>query len=82
MARSVIPALGGSVIMVLAVMGLRVVLPAMEFTGAKFVVLGVLVASGVVVYMSALFLTQRSLLREIYGLLRARRSRPATETGT
>ena len=79
MAESVFPALVGSVMMVLGIMGARAVLPAMEFTGSRFVLLGVLVASGVAVYLSAFAIMQRPLLLEILALLRTRRSRTNTE---
>lgn len=79
MGEAVLPALGGSVIMAFAIMGVRSMILATHFSSSALVALGCLVGTGVLVYGATIALTQRPLLREILDMVRARRSRIRTE---
>jgi Na+-driven multidrug efflux pump len=72
MVAAALPSFGSSVIMALCVMGVRAAMPELHMTGAKYVVLGSLVASGAVVYLGLFALTQRPLMKELVELIRPR----------
>ncbi len=75
MGQAVLPAFAAAVVMALSVMALRVVMPAMSFSGSKYFTLGCLVAAAVVVYGALFAITQRRLLLELVDLARSRRTR-------
>lgn len=81
MGEAVLPAFTASVIMVMAVVGARWLVVSFAGTSSTLPALLGFVALGVVVYVGVLMITQRPLLQEMVGLLRAKRGVQEVQEG-
>lgn len=74
MGEAVLPAFLSCVVMVVSVFGMRMLLVSINSTSMTIAALMILVVTGTCVYVAILWVLQRALLEEIWGLLRAKRS--------
>ncbi len=79
MGRAVFPAFAASVIMVVAVSGVRLLIQTAAGSSTTIAGLLSLVGLGVIVYIGVLIVTQRPILWELLELLKAKRSAPEGE---
>lgn len=74
MAQAVSPAFFSCVAMVLGVLGIRAIIILVNSTSLTVPSLVIMVVSGVVIYGAVLWIFQRPLIKEIWALVRARKS--------
>jgi PST family polysaccharide transporter len=73
MLPTALPAAAGALLMAGAMVGMRMLLPPVVTGPVAFLVLGAMTAAGAAVYGGFLYLFQRPLLRELWGLFRNRK---------
>lgn len=80
MAQAVSPAFFSCVTMVIGVLGLRALLIMIYSTSLTLPSLILMVFSGVIIYGAVLWIFQRPLMQEVWGLVKTKREQPATES--